>query len=136
VAREGGAREQALEVRVLIWGIGGGGTHRGGLAAAKQVGGGEPVMAGRRRGRERRLGVRGAAMSSGGGHCGDRGAHRWSDVALDGRAASVAEGGGWFGASTVACGRQWLSGRLGVAQRRTRAVQGCRRFGAWSRGVR
>jgi hypothetical protein len=29
VAREGGAREVALEVRVLIWGIGGGGAHDG-----------------------------------------------------------------------------------------------------------
>jgi hypothetical protein len=32
-AGEGGAREQASEVRVLIWGIGSGGAHRGGLAA-------------------------------------------------------------------------------------------------------
>jgi hypothetical protein len=32
VAGEGGARELALEVRVPIWGISGGGAHRGGLA--------------------------------------------------------------------------------------------------------
>jgi hypothetical protein len=53
VAGEGGAREPALGVRVLTWGIGGGGAHRGGLATAKQVGGGEPAMAGQRRGRQR-----------------------------------------------------------------------------------
>jgi hypothetical protein len=50
VAGEGGARELALEVRVPIWGLGGGGFHRGGLTAMKQVDGGEPVTAGRRRG--------------------------------------------------------------------------------------
>jgi hypothetical protein len=65
VAGEGGARELALEVRVSIWGIGGGGAHRGGLTAAKQVGGGEPATASQRRGGGRRLGVRGAAVSSG-----------------------------------------------------------------------
>jgi hypothetical protein len=68
---EGGARELAPKVRVPIWGIGGGGAHRSGLAAAKQVGGGEPMMAGRRSGGGRRLGVHGAAVSSGKGHCSD-----------------------------------------------------------------
>jgi hypothetical protein len=33
VAGEGGTRELAPEVRVPIWGISGGGAHRGGLAA-------------------------------------------------------------------------------------------------------
>jgi hypothetical protein len=50
VAGEGGARELALEVRVQIWGIGSGGAHRGGLAAVKQVGGGEEMAASRSRG--------------------------------------------------------------------------------------
>jgi hypothetical protein len=31
---------------------------------------------------------------------------------------------------------RWLSGRLGMAQRCTRAVRGGRRFDAWSKGVR
>jgi hypothetical protein len=80
--------EQALEVRTPIWGIGGGGAHHGGLAAAMQVGSGEPATAGRKRGGEHRLGVHGAAVSSGGGHCGDGGAHRWPEVALDGKAVA------------------------------------------------
>jgi hypothetical protein len=42
----GDARELALEVRVPIWGIRSGGAHRGRLAAMKQIGGGEPAMAG------------------------------------------------------------------------------------------
>jgi hypothetical protein len=109
VAEEGDAREQAPEVRVPIWGIGGGGAHRGGLTAAMQVGGGESAMAGQRRGGERRLRVRGAAASLGGGRCGDRGARRWLEVALDGRAASATEGGGRLGALTVACGGRWFS---------------------------
>jgi hypothetical protein len=50
VAWGGGARELALEVGVSIWGIGSRGAHRGGLTVAKQVGGGEPVTIGRRRG--------------------------------------------------------------------------------------
>jgi hypothetical protein len=104
-------------------GIGSGGAHRGRLAAVKQVASGEPAMAGQRRGGGRRLGVRGAAVSSGGGHCCDGGAHRWPEVALDGKAASTNEGGGRLGASTVPCGGRWLSGRLGVAQRHTRAVR-------------
>jgi hypothetical protein len=133
---EGGAREQAPEVRVPIWGICGGGAHRGGLTAAMQVGRGEPTMAGGRRGGERWLGVHGAVVSSGGGCCGDRGACRWPEVALDGRVASATKGGGRLVASTVACGGWWFSGRLGVAQRRMRAVWGGRRFSAWSRGVR
>jgi hypothetical protein len=83
--------------------------------------------------RRRRLGARGAAVSSGGGRYGDGGARRWSKVALDGRAASATEGGGRLGASMVACGRRWLSGRLGVVQRHMRAVRG---VGAWSKGVR
>jgi hypothetical protein len=99
-------------------------------------GGGELAMAGRKRGGECRLGVHGAAVNSGGGHCGDGGARRWLEVVLDGRAASATEGGGRLGASTIACGGRWLSGRLGVAQRCTRAVRGGRCFGAWSRGVR
>jgi hypothetical protein len=40
VAGEGGAREQALKLKVPIWGIGGRGAHRGGLVAATQVSGG------------------------------------------------------------------------------------------------
>jgi hypothetical protein len=79
-----------------------------------QVDGGEPTTAGRRRGGERQLGVRGAAVSLGGGRCGDGGARRWPEVALDGRAASATEGGGQLGASTVSCGGRWLNGRLGV----------------------
>jgi hypothetical protein len=55
VAGEGGARELALEVRVLIWGIGGGGAHRGALTAVKQVGGGEETAASRSRGHRRGL---------------------------------------------------------------------------------
>jgi hypothetical protein len=116
------------EVRVPIWGIGGGGAHRGGLAAVKQVISGEPTMAGRRRGGERRVRVRVAAVSSGEGRCGDGGARRWPKVALDGRAASTTEGGGRIGASTVGCGGRWLSSRLGMAQRRMRAVRGGRRL--------
>jgi hypothetical protein len=102
-------------VRVLIWYIGSGGAHRGGLAAAKQVGGGEPATAGRRRGGGHPLGICGAAVSSGRGHRGDGGARRWPKVALDGEAASTNEGGDRLGASTVPCGGRWLSGRLGVA---------------------
>jgi hypothetical protein len=115
VAGEGGAREQAPEVRVLIWGIGGEGTHRDGLTTVMQVSGGESARAGRRRGGERWLGVRGAAVSLGGGRCGDGGAHQWPEVALNGRAASATEGGSRLGASMVACGERWLSDRLGVA---------------------
>jgi hypothetical protein len=111
-------------VRVPIWGIGGKGAHRGGLTVVKQVGGGGPAMAGQRRGGGRRLGVRGVAVSSGGGLCGDGGACRWSEVALDGKAASASEGGSQLSASTVSCSGRWLSSRLGVAQRRTRAVHG------------
>jgi hypothetical protein len=40
VAEERGAREQALEVRVPIWGIGGKEAHRGGLTVVTQVSGG------------------------------------------------------------------------------------------------
>jgi hypothetical protein len=94
VAGEGGARELALEVRIPIWGIGSRGTHCGRLVKVKQVGGGEPVTAGRRRGGGRRLGVRGAAVSSGRGNFGDGGARRSSEVVLDGKAASANEGGG------------------------------------------
>jgi hypothetical protein len=67
-------------------------------------------------------------VSSGGGRCGDRGAHRWSEVALDRKAASASEGDGRLGASTVPCGGRWLSDRLGVAQKRTRAMCGGQRF--------
>jgi hypothetical protein len=53
--------ELALEVGVLIWGIGRGGAHRGGLTVVKQVGGGEPTTVGQRRGGGHRLvGRRGA----------------------------------------------------------------------------
>jgi hypothetical protein len=128
-------RELTPEVRVLIWGMGGGGAHHGGLTAAMQVGGGEPVMASRRRGGERQLGVCGEAVSSGGGRCGDGGARQWPEVALDGMAASATKGGGRLGASTVACGGRWLSDRLGVPRRHTRTVWGGRCFGAWNRGV-
>jgi hypothetical protein len=44
---------------------------------ATQVGTGEPVIAGQRRGGERRLGVCGAAVSSGGGRCSDGEARWW-----------------------------------------------------------
>jgi hypothetical protein len=121
------SRELLLEVRVPICGIGSGGAHRGGLAVVKQVGGGEPAMAGRRRGGGCWLRVRGAAVSSGEGRCGDGGACWWPEVALDGKATSANEGGGRLGASTVPCGGRWLSDRLGVAQRRTRAVRGGQR---------
>jgi hypothetical protein len=52
LAGKGGAKELTPEVRVPIWAIGGRGAHRGGLAAAKQIGGGEPVTVVRRRGGE------------------------------------------------------------------------------------
>jgi hypothetical protein len=94
VAGEGGARELAPEVRVSIWGIGGGGAHRGGLAAAMQVSCGDPATAGRRRGGECRLKDRGAAVSSGGGRCGDGGARRWPEVALNRKVAMTTVGGG------------------------------------------
>jgi hypothetical protein len=108
-------KELASEVKVPIWCIGSGGAHRGGLTAAKQVGGGEPATAGHSRCRGSRLGVRGAAVSSGGGRYGDGGARRWPEVALDEKATSANEGGGRLGASMVPCGGRWLSGRLGVA---------------------
>jgi hypothetical protein len=47
---------------------------------------------------------------------------------LDGKVASANEGGGRLGASTVPCSGHWLSDRLGVAQRRTRAVHGDQRL--------
>jgi hypothetical protein len=128
VAGEGGVKELTPEVRVPIWGIGGRGAHHGGLAAATQVGGGEPATAGRRRGGEHRLGVHGAEVSSDGGRYGDRGARRWPEVALIGTAASATEGGGRLGASTVSCGVRWLSSRLNVAQRHMRVVLGGRRL--------
>jgi hypothetical protein len=56
-------------------------------------------------------------------------------VALNGK-VTLANGGGQLGASIVPCGGRWLSGRLGVAQRRMRVVRGGQRFGSWSRGVR
>jgi hypothetical protein len=136
VAGGGGAKELAPEVSIPIWGIGGGGAHHGGLTTAKQVGGGEPAMAGWRSGGRRRLRVCAAAVGSGGGRCSDGGAHRWPEVALDGKAASATEGGSRIGASTVSYDGQWLSGRLGVVQRRSRAVCGGQHFDAWSRGVR
>jgi hypothetical protein len=80
--------------------------------------------------------VRGAVVSSCRGRCDDGGAHRWLEVALDGKVASASEGGDWLGVLTVYCGGRWLSGRLGVAQRRTRAVRGGQHFGAWTRGAR
>jgi hypothetical protein len=112
------------------------GAHHGRLAAVKQVDGGESATVDQRRAGGRRLRVRGSAVSSGGGRYGDGGARRWPEVTLDGKAASENEGGGQFGASTVPCGGQWLSGRLGVAQRGTKAVRGGQRFGTWSRGAR
>jgi hypothetical protein len=135
VAGEVGARELAPEVRVPIWCIGSGGAHRGRLAAVKQVGGGEPMTVGQRRGGGHWLGVHGAAVSSDRGHCDDRGARWWSEVALDGKAASANEGGDQLGASTVLCGGRWLSGRLSVAQRRMRVVCGGQCFGDWKRGA-
>jgi hypothetical protein len=48
-----------------IWGIGSRGAHRGGLAVAKRVSGGEPATTGWRRDGGHRLGVRGAVVSSG-----------------------------------------------------------------------
>jgi hypothetical protein len=128
--------EQALEVRTPIWGIGGGGAHHGGLAAAMQVGSGEPATVGRKRGGEHRLGVHGAAVSSGRGHCGDGGAHRWPEVALDGKAVSTTEGGGRLGASTVSCGRRWLSGLLAWLRgaREWCGVVGASTLGAEERG--
>jgi hypothetical protein len=90
-------------VRVPIWGIGNRGAHRGGLVAAKQVSGGVPVTAGRRRGGGRWLGVRGAAVSSSESRCGGGGARRWLEVVLNGKVASTNEGGGWLGASTGPC---------------------------------
>jgi hypothetical protein len=127
VAGEGGARELALEMRTPIWGIGSGGAYRGGLTAVKQDGGGESATAGRRRGGGCRLGVRGAVVSLSGGRCGDGGACQWLEVALDGKATSANEGGGRLGASMVPCEGQWLSDRLGVAQRSTRVVRGGQR---------
>jgi hypothetical protein len=60
---------------VLICGIGSRRVHRGGLAVVKQVSGGEPVTAGRRRGGGRQLiGRRGARCqweARGGGHRGN-----------------------------------------------------------------
>jgi hypothetical protein len=117
VAGEGGARELTKEVRVPIWGIGGGGAHRCGLAAAKEVGSG-------------------ATVSSGGGRCGDGGARWYPKVALDRKVALATEEGGRLGTSTVSCGGQLLSGRLGVARRHPRVVRDGQCFGAWSRGAR
>jgi hypothetical protein len=59
-------------------------------------------------------------------------------VALDGKAASANEGGNRLSASTGPCGGQWLSGRLGMAKRRTRAVRGGQRstLGAEADGER
>jgi hypothetical protein len=136
VAEEGGARELALEVRVPIWGIGGGGAHHDGLTVVEQVGGEEPVTASRRRGGERRHRVRGVAVSSGGGRCVNRGARLWPEMALDEEVASTTEVGSRLGASMVTYCRRWLSGQLGVVQRRTREVRGGRCFGAWSSGSR
>jgi hypothetical protein len=141
VGGKGGARELVPEVRVPIWGIGGGGAHRGGLIAAKQIGGGELATAGQRRGGERRLRVCGAAVSSGGGRCGDGGARRWR---LTGRwspqpkeaAGSVlrrfltADGG-----STV--GLAWLRGareRCGVVGTLTLGAEECGDEGAEADG--
>jgi hypothetical protein len=92
VAGEGSAKEVALEMMVPIWGIGDGGAHRGELVAAKQVSGGEPVMAGRRRGGGRWLGVRGAAVSSSGGRCGGRRARWWPEEAGAGEVLTAEEG--------------------------------------------
>jgi hypothetical protein len=123
VAGDGGARELALEMRVLIWGIGSGGAHRGRLTAAKQVGGGKPATAGRRRGGGHRLEVHGATVSSIGGHCGGGGACRWPKAALDGKVDSTGEEeGGRLDASTipyegrclrVMVGLAWLRGARG-----------------------
>jgi hypothetical protein len=124
VAGEGGARELAPEVRVPIWCICSGGAHYGWHVVVKQVSGGEPATAGQRRGGGRQLGVCGATVSSGGGCYSDGGARRWSEVALDGKVASANEGGSRLGASTIPCCGCWLSDRLGVAQRRMRAVHG------------
>jgi hypothetical protein len=90
--------------------IGNGGAHRGGLTAVKQVDGGEPATAGRRRDGGRRLRIHGAAVSSGGGHCGDGGARRWPEVALDGKAAPAGEEeGGRLSASMIPYGGRRLS---------------------------
>jgi hypothetical protein len=70
----GAARELALEVGVPIWGIGSEGAHRGGITAAKRVGGGELATAGWRRGGGHRLvgqrGVRCRREARGGGNGG------------------------------------------------------------------
>jgi hypothetical protein len=113
--------------------------RRGSLFWARDsdaISGGEPTIAGRRRGGEHQLGVRGAAVSSGGGRCVDGGARRWPDVALDGRASLVTKGGGRLSALTVACGGRWLRGRLVVAKRHMRAVRGGRRLEQRSAAMR
>jgi hypothetical protein len=107
--------------------------------AAKQVSGGEPATAGRRRGGGRLLRVHGAVVSSGGGRCSDGGALRWPEVVLNGKAALATEGGGRLGAPTVPCEEQWLSDRLGVAQRCTKVHESGVRWpalDAWSKGGR
>jgi hypothetical protein len=92
-------------VRVPIWGIGSRGAHHGGLAAVKQVGGGESMTAGQRRGGGHRLGIHGATVSSSGGHCGGGGARRWPEEDGAGEVLMAKEGSrhrlGW---STRRCG--------------------------------
>jgi hypothetical protein len=92
-------------VRVLIWGTGSGGAHRGELAAAKQVSGGGPATAGQRRGGGHRLGVRGAMVSSSGGRCGGGRARRWLEEAGAGEVLTAEEGSRHrLGRSTRRCG--------------------------------
>jgi hypothetical protein len=92
VVGEGGAREVAEEVRVPIWGIGSGGAHRGELAVAKQVGGGEPTTAGQRRGGGHWLRVRGAAVSSSKGCCSGGRARHWPEEGGAGGVLTAEEG--------------------------------------------
>jgi hypothetical protein len=120
--------ELAPEVRVPIWGIGGGGAHRGGLTVAKQIGGGELAMAGWRRGGGQQLRVRGAAVSLGGGHCGEGGAHRWPEWCSTGRRPAwcfdgflqrtVAQRPAWRGLEAHESGAGWWAIRC-LEQRST-----------------
>jgi hypothetical protein len=103
VAGEGDALELALEVRVSIWGIGGGGAHRGRLAMAKQIGGVE-------RRRQARVGVTVRVRAVGEDVLGGavlRVGSRWSEEGLSGL-STVA----WFGwRGTAAMERRSSRGR-------------------------
>jgi hypothetical protein len=79
VAGEGGARELALEVRVPIWGIGGGGAPRGGGWGSRQR---SRLAVGKRR-RQAGVGVTGGVRAVG------EERWRWSGGAAEGTGKEV-----------------------------------------------